>query len=186
MAATPSNMVALGTPAPNFSLYDAVGGRTLSLSDCKSDIATVIMFICNHCPFVKHINPVLSKIAEEYTAKGVRFVGINSNDVKNYPEDSPDKMRETARKEGYVFPYLFDETQQTAKDYNAACTPDFFIYDKNLKLVYRGQFDSSRPGNNFPVTGMDLSAALDSIIDGKTPDLEQKPSIGCNIKWKKL
>ncbi len=184
MAKTPSNMMPLGTRAPDFSLPDTVSGETLSLGDLKSDTATVIMFICNHCPFVKHLNSKLVEVAKGYQSKGVSFVAISSNDVKNYPEDSPDKMKQTAEELGYPFPYLYDETQKTAKAYDAACTPDFYVFDKNLACVYRGQFDSSRPDNDQPVSGKDLCAALDCILEGKAVPEDQTPSIGCNIKWK--
>ena len=185
MAETPSKMKELGTIAPDFTLPDTVSGKTLSLSKLKSDNATVIMFLCNHCPYVKHINTVLIDIANKYIKEGIKFVGISSNDVINYPEDSPEKMKQYAEKLGYPFPYLYDETQEVAKSFHAACTPDFFIYDKNLKLVYSGQFDDSRPGNGIPVSGIDLSNALDSILSGTPVNPHQKPSIGCNIKWKK-
>jgi len=185
MAATPSNMIPLGTLAPDFTLEDVISGNKKSLSELKSNIATVIMFICNHCPYVIHINHKLVDIANEYIAKGISFAAINSNDVVNYPEDSPEKMSMTASKLGYPFPYLFDETQEVAKAYKAACTPDIFVFDKDLKLVYRGQFDNSRPGNNEPVTGDDLAKTLDLIIKGNPVADAQIPSIGCNIKWKR-
>jgi len=184
MAATESNMVPIGTEAPSFSLIEVVSGKTYSLDELKSNIATVIMFICNHCPYVKHINHKLVEISDYYIGKGISFIGINSNDIVNYPEDSPENMKIKAKELGYKFPYLFDETQEVAKAYNAACTPDFYIFDKDLKLVYRGQFDDSRPGNNIPVTGRDLSEALESILNNEPISFEQKPSIGCNIKWK--
>ncbi len=184
MAETPSTMVDLGTKAPDFNLPDVVSGKNVSLDDVKSDKATVIMFICNHCPFVKHVKEELTNLANEYKKKGVSFVAINSNDVENYPQDSPAKMKKDAEQFGYPFPYLFDETQEVAKSYDAACTPDFYIYDKGLKLVYRGQLDDSRPGNNKPVTGKDLRNALDAVLEGKKVSEEQKPSLGCNIKWK--
>lgn len=184
MVLTSSEMMPLGTKAPAFSLPDSISGKDLSLNELKSDIATVVMFICNHCPYVKHIQAPLSELAHEYTARGIAFIGINSNDIDNYPEDSPEKMREVAGEFGNPFPYLFDASQETAKDYRAACTPDFYIFDHDLKLVYRGQLDDSRPGNGIPVTGKDIRAALDNILDGKAVDANQKPSIGCNIKWK--
>jgi len=184
MAETPSTMVDLGTKAPDFNLPDAVSGENVSLEDVKSDKATVIMFICNHCPFVKHVKEELTKLASEYKKKGASFAAINSNDVENYPQDSPENMKKDAERFGYPFPYLFDETQEVAKAYDAACTPDFYIYDKDLKLVYRGQLDDSRPGNNIPVTGKDLRGALDNVLEGKKVSEEQKPSLGCNIKWK--
>ncbi len=142
------------------------------------------MFICNHCPFVKHVNPEIVKIAQEYQDKGIAFIAISSNDVEKYPQDAPDLMKENAKEMGYPFPYLYDETQETALAYHAACTPDFYLFDANLKLVYRGQLDSSRPGNEIPLTGHDLRNALDNLLKGKEIDQDQKPSIGCNIKWK--
>lgn len=184
MAETPSNMVPLNFQAPEFTLLDVISGNHLSLNNLKSDKATVIMFICNHCPFVKHINDGLVKLANDYLLTGVSFIAINSNDVENYHEDSPEKMKEYARKLKYPFPYLFDETQEIAKAYDAACTPDFYIFDKNLMCKYRGQLDDSRPGNAKPVTGLDIRKALDALIAGKNVDPHQKPSIGCNIKWK--
>lgn len=177
-------MVALGTAAPDFTLPDPCYQDQKSLSELQSDIATVIMFICNHCPFVKHIQDAFTPLANKYIPKGVSFIAINSNDIVNYPEDAPEKMKEMSENLKIPFPYLFDETQEAAKKYHAACTPDFFIYDKNLKLVYRGQFDDSRPGNGIPVTGEDLRNALDAILAGQKPNPDQKPSIGCNIKWK--
>lgn len=184
MAQTSSVMIDLGTTAPSFSLPDTVSGRQIDLNDVKSDTATVIMFICNHCPYVKHVNSELVKLANDYIPKGISFVAISSNEIINYPEDSPGKMKEQALVLGYPFPYLFDETQEVAKAYNAACTPDFYIYDKNLKLVYRGQLDDSRPKNDIPLTGKDIRQALDNILAGKEVDQNQIPSIGCNIKWK--
>ncbi len=185
MAVTPSTMTSLGTKAPGFTLPETVSGKTLSLQELKSDKATLIMFICNHCPFVKHVNKELVKLANDYIPKGISFVAISSNDVVNFPEDSPEKMKEEAKALGYPFPYLYDESQKTARSYDAACTPDFFIYDKELKLVYRGQLDDSRPSNGLPVTGKDIRNALDCLLAGKPVHAEQKPSIGCNIKWKK-
>lgn len=185
MADTPSVMVELGTKAPAFTLKDVVSGEQKSLSQLKSDKATVIMFICNHCPFVKHVNKELVRLANDYIPKGISFIAISSNDVENYPQDSPDKMKEVAEEQGYPFPYLYDETQEVAKAYQAACTPDFYIFDGDLNLVYRGQLDDSRPGNSEPVNGKNIRAALDNILTGKPVDENQKPSIGCNIKWKK-
>jgi peroxiredoxin len=185
MAETPSNMLPLGTQAPDFSLQDVVSEKILSLQQLKSDKATVIMFICNHCPYVKHVQHELVRVANDYQAKGVRFIAINANDIANYPEDAPDKMRKVAQQLGYPFPYLFDETQEAARAYQAACTPDFYVFDKDLKCVYRGQFDDSRPKNNIPVTGKDLRAVLDCILANKSIDPQQKPSVGCNIKWKR-
>lgn len=184
MARTPSTMVALGTKAPNFILPDTVSGRQVLLSDIKGNVATVIMFICNHCPFVKHVNSELVRLANDYINKGVGFVAISSNDVTNHQQDSPELMMQVAKQLKYPFPYLYDESQQVAKAYDAACTPDFFIYDKDLYLVYRGQLDDSRPGNEIPVTGKDIRKALDCLINNKPVSEFQRPSIGCNIKWK--
>jgi len=184
MAATPSNMLPLGFIAPSFSLYDTISGRKQTLDSLISEKATVIMFISNHCPFVKHVNDQLVKLANDYIPKGISFIAIGSNDVLNYPEDSPEKMKENAQRLKYPFPYLYDESQEIAKAYDAACTPDFYIFDKDKKCVYRGQLDDSRPGNGKPVTGKDIREALDAILN-KTPiNLKQRPSIGCNIKWK--
>ncbi len=185
MAATPSTMLELGTIAPEFKLHDTISNKELSLHELKSDKATVVMFICNHCPYVVHILDKLVEVGKEYQLKGISFVAISSNDVVNYPEDSPEKMKELAGKKDFPFPYLYDETQDVAKVYRAACTPDLFLFDKNLKLIYRGQFDDSRPGNDIPPSGNDLKNALDNILDGKDVDPNQIPSIGCNIKWKK-
>ncbi len=184
MARTPSNMIPLGTVAPGFSLPDTVSAGTLSLSDIKGSRATVIMFICNHCPFVKHVNAGIVQLAADYQSQGVAFVAISSNDVENYPDDSPDLMAVNARNEGFTFPYLYDESQEVARAYDAACTPDFYIFDKDLRLAYRGQLDASRPENGIPVTGSDMRGALDSLLAGNPVDQDQKPSIGCNIKWK--
>ena len=184
MARTPSTMVALGTAASDFTLSDTVSGKNISLENVKGDVATIMMFICNHCPFVKHVNPELVKLANDYKDKGIGFVAINANDVLNHPEDSPALMTQVAKQLKYPFPYLYDESQEVAKAYDAACTPDFFIYDKDLHLVYRGQLDDSRPGNEIPVTGKDIRNALDCLVnDQPVPEL-QRPSIGCNIKWK--
>ena len=177
-------MLALGTTAPNFDLYDTVSDTTVSLEDVKGTAGTVIMFICNHCPFVIHVNPELVNLGKEYQEKGIGFVAISSNDVNNYPDDAPDLMKITAKREGYSFPYLYDETQDVAKAYDAACTPDFYLFDGDAKLVYRGQLDDSRPGNGLPLTGLDLRNAMDALLDGDKISSEQKPSIGCNIKWK--
>jgi len=184
MARTPSNMLALGTKAPEFELLDTVSNETLSLEKLKGKNGTVVMFICNHCPFVIHVNPELSKLGKEYQAKGIGFVAISSNDVVNYPQDAPDLMKEKAKAMEYSFPYLYDETQEVAKAYDAACTPDFYLFDADLELVYRGQLDSSRPGNGLPLTGSDLRNAMDAVLNGNAVDSNQKPSIGCNIKWK--
>ena len=184
MALTPSTMIPLGSTAPDFILPDVVISTEMSLEDLKSDTATVIMFICNHCPYVKHVQSGLVELANDYITKGVSFIAINSNDAVNYPEDSPENMKTVAERFEYPFPYLFDESQEIAKAYDAACTPDFFIYDNALKLVYRGQMDDSRPGNGIPVTGKDIRAALDEILAGNELSTDQLPSIGCNIKWK--
>ena len=184
MVLTPSKLVPLGTPAPDFNLPDMLSEKWVSLADVKSDIATVIMFICNHCPYVIHVQNQLVELTNEYAEKGISFVAINSNDVENYPEDSPRKMKEVGKKLGYGFPYLFDQTQEVARAYQATCTPDFFIYDHALRLTYRGQLDDSRPGSSTPVTGLDIRNALDAMIAGKTVDADQKASMGCNIKWK--
>ena len=184
MARTPSNMLALGTKAPDFSLFDTVSGKTLSLEAVKGEKGTVVMFICNHCPFVIHVNPEIAKLGREYQSKGIGFVAISSNDVVNYPQDGPDLMTKTAKNEGYTFPYLYDETQKVAKAYDAACTPDFYLFDDTLELVYRGQLDDSRPGNGLPLNGNDLRTAMDSLLMEAPIEENQKPSIGCNIKWK--
>jgi peroxiredoxin len=185
MVLTPSTMMPLGTKAPDFQLPDTISGEVKSLSDLKSDTATVVMFICNHCPFVKHIRHELVNIAKEYQRKAVSFVAISSNDVTEYPEDSPENMKKTAEDPGYPFPYLYDESQGVAQSYQAACTPDLYIFDRYLLCVYRGQLDDSRPGNDVPVTGRDLRNALDDVLESRPVNPEQKPSTGCNIKWKK-
>lgn len=182
--AIPSNLIPLGTVAPTFELPDVVSGNQLSLSSLQSDVATVIMFICNHCPYVKHVNKGLVELANDYQSQGVAFVAISSNDVEAYPSDSPERMAEVAAEQGYPFPYLYDENQSVAKAYQAACTPDFFVFDGAMKLAYRGQMDDSRPRNDVPVTGSDLRAALDALVAGETVSADQKPSIGCGIKWK--
>jgi thiol-disulfide isomerase/thioredoxin len=179
MSATPSTMLELGTAAPDFSLPSVHGGN-LSLNYTKRSKGFVVMFICNHCPYVLHIEEELIRLAKKYIARGVAFIAINSNDVEEYPQDHPDKM---AEKE-YPFPYLFDESQDVAKAYKAACTPDFFVFDEQQKLVYRGQFDDSRPGKNEPIDGKDLRNALEAMLGGKQVPETQIPSIGCNIKWK--
>lgn len=184
MALTPSTMLPLGTAAPGFQLPDAVSGRTTALADVKGARGTLVMFICNHCPYVKHVNGELVRLARDYAPKGVGFVAISANDAQNYPEDSPAKMREYAQRLGYPFPYLFDESQAVARAYQAACTPDFFLFGADLKLVYRGQLDDSRPNGATP-TGRDLRAALDALLAGQPIAADQKPSMGCNIKWKK-
>ncbi len=185
MAKTASTMLPLGTHAPDFSLIDVLSGKELSLGESPFAKATVIMFICNHCPYVKHISHKLTQLANDYQAQNVAFIAINSNDITTYPEDSPENMRKIAAAEGYPFPYLFDETQEVAKAYQAACTPDFYLLDENHRLVYRGQLDDSRPGNAIEVTGDSLRTALKCVLSNKAISLEQKPSLGCNIKWKK-
>lgn len=184
MAATPSTMMPLGKKAPDFNLLEPLSGIYKSLGELKSEKATMIMFICNHCPFVKHVNDQLVKLALDYQSKGISFIAINSNDADNYPEDSPEKMKEYAVELKYPFPYLFDAKQDIAKAYDAACTPDFFIFDNTMKCIYRGQLDDSRPNNGKPVTGMDIRNALDAILNGQEVSKEQLPGIGCNIKWK--
>jgi thiol-disulfide isomerase/thioredoxin len=184
MAATPSTMMPLGTIAPPFELLDTVSGRLLSLSELKGNRATLVMFICNHCPYVLHINEELVRIAKDYQPKGISIIAISSNDVENYPQDSPELMKKMAEKTGYTFPYLYDETQDTARAYDATCTPDLFLFDKELKCVYRGQLDNSRPNSSIPVSGKDLRNALEALLSGKEISDEQIPSIGCNIKWK--
>jgi len=183
MARTLSNMLPLGTKAPDFELLDTLSGKTYQLNDLKSDKATVIMFICNHCPFVKHVDEGLVALANDYQAKGVSFIAISSNDIENYPQDAPDLMKVEAERVGYTFPYLYDGTQEVAKAYDAACTPDFYIFDGELKCAYRGQLDDARPGNGRPVTGADMRRALDEIIEGNLVSAPQIPSMGCNIKW---
>ena len=184
MARTPSNMIPLGSQAPDFQLPDTVSGQSLQLTDVRGEKGTLVAFICNHCPFVKHINAGLVALAEEFQNQGMGFVAISSNDVVNYPEDHPDLMTQTAKEEGYTFPYLYDETQFVAKAYDAACTPDFYLFDAEDALVYRGQMDDSRPGNGLPVTGEDLRSAMQALLQGERISEDQKPSIGCNIKWK--
>ncbi|MEX2218967.1 MAG: thioredoxin family protein [Phycisphaerales bacterium] len=186
MAAVNSTMLPLGTPAPAFALPDTVSGRTVSLADFAAGRVLLVMFICNHCPFVKHIQEELARLGRDYGAKGVGVVAISSNDVAKYPDDSPDKMREEAQRAGYTFPYLYDETQDAAKSYRAACTPDFYVFagGREKKLVYRGQLDDSRPKSGVPVTGKDLRAALDAALAGRPAPEPQLPSIGCNIKWR--
>lgn len=186
MSNTPSNMLPLGTLAPSFTLVDTISHENMNLPELKGKNGTLIVFICNHCPFVIHIIEKMTQIAEDYQKKGVESIAISSNDVVNYPQDAPDPMAKFAEKFNFSFPYLYDESQQVAKAYQAACTPDFFLFDKNLGLVYRGQFDDSRPGNGIPVTGNDLQHAMDQLLDGKDISTRQKPSMGCNIKWKSL
>ena len=183
MVAVNSTMLPLGTKAPDFRLADS-SGKFVSLSDFKNSPALLVVFMCNHCPYVKHIRAGLAQLARDYLPRGVAMVGINSNDVANYPADSPGEMAREAKVAGYLFPYLYDETQDVAKAYRAACTPDFYLFDRERRLVYRGQLDDSRPSNDVPVTGRDLRAALDAVLAGWPVPANQKPSIGCNIKWK--
>jgi len=184
MAKTASLMLPLGTQAPLFSLIDTVSDKTFTLREKESREGLVIMFICNHCPFVKHVSRELTNLANDYIPKDIQFIAINSNDVERYPDDSPEHMKKTALAEGYPFPYLFDSTQEVAKAYQAACTPDFFLFDKNNTLCYRGQLDDSRPGNNINVTGESLRHALNCLLEHQPIPDQQKPSLGCNIKWK--
>jgi peroxiredoxin len=183
MVRTPSTMLPLGTEAEDFSLINT-DGRTLSFADVAGERGTVLMFICNHCPFVKHVANELAAIGYEYMPKGVGMVAINSNDVVSHPADSPEQMIHESEQRGYSFPYLFDETQEVAKAYGAACTPDFYLFDGNHKLVYRGQLDGSRPDSGVPVTGEDLRKAIDALLDSRPLPQPQHPSIGCNIKWR--
>lgn len=184
MAATETIRIPLGFPAPDFTLPDTVSGKILSLNDLKGEHATVIMFICNHCPYVKHVNSQLVQLAKDYQPKGIAFIAISSNDVEKYPQDGPELMKENALQEGYPFPYLYDETQEVAKAYHAACTPDFSIFDADLRCVYRGQLDDSRPKNDSISDGKDIRAALDAILNQQPVSAQQMPSLGCNIKWK--
>nr|VFK39577.1 MAG: Peroxiredoxin [Candidatus Kentron sp. SD] len=182
---TSSTMLELGASAPDFSLPDfGAKGKSVSIQDFRGSKGLLVIFLCNHCPYVHHVRGALVDFAREYQPRGLVIVGINANDVANHPDDSPDKMAEEVAKFGYTFPYLFDETQEVAKAYRAACTPDFFLFDKARKLVYRGQFDDSRPKNDLPVTGRDLRAAADALLSGGSIDPDQKASLGCNIKWK--
>jgi len=183
MVRTPSTMLPLGTPAPDFELPN-VDGRMVGLAEAAGPQGTVVMFICNHCPFVKHVADHLAMVARDYASRGIGFVAISSNDVAAHPADSPEQMVREAEDRGYLFPYLYDETQEVAKAYHAACTPDLYLFDAERKLAYRGQLDSSRPGNDLPVTGSDLRGAIDALLAGRPPRDDQKPSIGCNIKWK--
>ncbi len=183
MVATNSTMLPVGSKAPAFRLPD-VHGKVVALSDFPDARAVVIVFMCNHCPYVKHLRAGLAQLARDYLPKGVTILGVNSNDVENYPADSPARMAEEAKAAGYLFPYLYDESQAVAKAYHAACTPDFYLFDHNQILVYRGEFDDSRPGNGIPVTGKALRSALDAVLAGKPVSPQQKPSLGCNIKWK--
>ena len=184
MAATETIQIPLGTKAPNFSLPNPITGNSLGLLDVKGERGTLVMFICNHCPFVKHVIHELVSLGNDYADQGIGFVAINSNDVVNYPEDHPELMKSWSEELNFPFPYLYDETQETAKAYVAACTPDFMIYNENLESIYRGQLDDSRPGNGKPVNGTDIRNALDYLLAGTKLETIQKPSIGCNIKWK--
>ena len=177
-------MLELGTKAPDFHLPDTVSGKNFSLENFQNDRALVVMFICNHCPYVKHLQKALAIFGRDVQSKGVAVVGISSNDVTTHPQDAPEKMAEVAQVAGYTFPYLYDETQDVAKAYKAACTPDFFVFDNDRRLVYRGQFDASRPGNKEPITGKDLREAVDAVLEKRTVSPEQTPSMGCNIKWR--
>ena len=185
MALTESNMLPLGTQAPAFSLPDTISGHTISLDDVATDKGTVVMFLCNHCPYVIHVNEEIVRLVDDYRAEGVGFVGISSNDVVNYPQDGPEKMTAHAKEVGYNFPYLYDESQEVARAYDAACTPDFYIFDGDRNLYYRGRLDGSRPGNQKALTGADLRYALDEMLAGHAAPEKQYPSAGCNIKWKK-
>lgn len=184
MALTESTMLELGTPAPGFALPDVVSGKTVRLDDLRDGKPLLVMFLCTHCPYVKHVESGLAELGNDYAGKAIHIVAISSNDADNYPDDSPAGLKQQAQRVGFRFPYLYDETQQVARAYRAACTPDFFLFDSDLKLAYRGQFDGSRPGNGEPVTGEDLRAAMDTVIAGKQVSADQRPSIGCNIKWK--
>ncbi len=183
MVRTASTMLPLGTAAPDFSLVD-IDGKTVSLNHFQGKRGLVVVFMCNHCPYVKHVAPELVRIVKDYNDQGIAFVGISSNDTEAYPDDGPEAMKKEAANQGYSFPYLFDADQSVAKAYHAACTPDFFIFDASHHLVYRGQMDDSRPKTDRPLTGKDLREALDSLLSGKPINAQQKPSIGCNIKWR--
>lgn len=184
MARTESTMLALGTSAPDFALTDVVTGKVVTTQAVNGPKGLLVMFICRHCPFVKHLEKALSQLGRDYAGMGIGIVAISSNDAENYPDDAPVSLAQQARDLGFTFSYLCDETQDTARAYDATCTPDFFLFNSGLKLVYRGQFDDSRPGNGVPVTGNDLRAAMDALLAGKAISAEQRPSIGCNIKWK--
>lgn len=184
MAQTASTMLPLGTSAPDFSLPEPATGSTVALADLRGSPALLVMFISNHCPFVQHIREALARFTSDYRGRGLACVAIGANDVVKYPDDGPVRIAEEVQSRGYPFPYLYDESQAIAKAYRAACTPDFFLFDADRQLVYRGQFDASRPGNTVPVTGADLRAAVDAVLAGQPVSSEQKPSMGCNIKWK--
>ncbi len=184
MAETPSTMPALGTPAPDFQLPDTVSGKTITLQTFAGQKALLVMFLSRHCPFVQHVKHEIARLGRDYGKRGAGMVAICANDVANYPDDAPERLKEMAEQTGFMFPFCYDESQATARAYAAACTPDFFLYDAKRRLVYRGQLDDSRPGNSRPITGRDLRAALDAVLAGKPAPADQKPSIGCNIKWK--
>jgi len=184
MALTPSTMLELGTTAPGFSLPEPATGKTVRLENFSDARALLVVFMCNHCPYVRHLKAPLAAMIREYQPRGLAAVGISANDVETHPDDGPDKMAEEAAAQGYSFPYLYDADQSVAKAYRAACTPDFFLFDSERQLVYRGQFDDSRPGNDLPVTGDDLRAAIDAVLSGEVINADQKPGMGCNIKWK--
>jgi peroxiredoxin len=184
MARTESTMLPLGTAAPDFQLSDVVSGRTVTLADFRDKDGLLVMFICRHCPFVKHVQSELTRIGSDYAQKSLGIVAISSNDAEAYPDDAPDNLREMASELGFTFPYCYDETQNVARAYDAACTPDFFLFDKNRRLVYRGQLDDSRPSNAVPATGKDLRSAIDAVLEGRAVSKQQKPSVGCNIKWR--
>jgi peroxiredoxin len=184
MAATPSTMLALGTPAPDFKLPDVVSRKTISLRTFAGKKGLLVMFLSRHCPYVQHVKDELARIGKEYGGRGIGMVAVSANDVSGYPDDAPERLKEMAEESGFTFPYCYDESQETARAFSAACTPDFFLFDNKRKLVYRGELDDSRPGNNIPVTGRELRAALEAVLAGKPAPEEQKPSLGCNIKWK--
>ena len=184
MARTPSTMTPLGTPIPEFSLPDVVSGRPVSNESFRDDRALLVMFICRHCPFVKHVQAELAKLGRDYAARGIGILAISSNDAVTHPEDAPESLAAMAREAGFAFPFAYDETQDVARAFGAACTPDFFLFDRDRKLAYRGQLDDSRPDNGRPVTGSDLRAAIDALLAGRAPGADQRPSLGCNIKWK--
>ena len=185
MALTPSTMLELGTSAPDFRLPDVISGKTISLATFADKQALLVMFICRHCPYVVHVKEELARLGKDYASKPIGIVAISANDAVGYPDDAPDKLKAMAKELGFTFPFCYDETQETAKAYTAACTPDFFLFDRGRKLVYRGQLDDSRPGNGKPLTGKDLRAAIDAVLAGRAPSPDQRPSIGCSIKWKK-
>ncbi len=184
MARTESAMIELGTKAPTFALEDVITTRQISIDEVRGEHGLLVMFICRHCPFVKHVEKELAAIGKDYSGKGIGIVAISSNDADCYSDDSPPSLRQQAEELGFIFPYLFDETQEIAHAYDATCTPDFFLFDKDLRLAYRGQLDDSRPSNGVPVDGRDLRAAMDALIAGEAISEVQKPSIGCNIKWR--